>query len=419
MKLFEALMLADDSSCELRMYGRIGKTLFDDGITAGQVGEALAKAPNARTLNVKLSSPGGAVFEGMAIRSMLSAHPAKVIVDVEGLAASAGSVIAMSGDTIRMHEGAAFMLHDSRIDTMGGNIAAHKRAIAAMESINDGAAAIYAMRSGLPKERVVQLMNEETWLTPAQAKELGFIDEVVPGKSAPARMYFDLGSYGYQNVPPHIAAQLAAVPPRAREKTTMGYERIAMALGLNADGAEEAAVLAAVTGMQTRLRSRDALLGELRTLTGKQDEAEMLGAVRGMAEGAAQVVLLTQQNTALTKQVEDSERAALIAADAVDAKGRKLTPALAKHFETRSAAELRAFLEVAPHVVVVGGQPAKQPGASVTLEPGGAPPPAAPVLFEGKKWEELTAMAKHNLHEENLEMYDALRADYIARRPAS
>jgi hypothetical protein len=304
--------------------------------------------------------------------------------------------------------------------------------VALLEAINDGAASIYAQRCGKPKEELAALMAAETWLTPEAAKTLGMADEITPGKAPPVpTMSFDVAKFGYRNVPPHIAAvsmQLAEqTPPRptretpapARETNTMSYARIAMALGLASEGAEEAAVLAALASLNKQLQQRDVIMTELRQLTGKQVDVEMLGAVRGACDSAKMSATLTAKIEELDKKLQDSDRASLIAQDAADPKGRKLTPALVTHFSTRSAAELKAYLEVAPHVVTVtaavsGGtsqQPAVSGGSGATSAPG-----ATALMHNGKKWEDMSGAEKHNLHFDDADAYQAMLADYKSRR---
>lgn len=365
------------------------------------------------------------MWEGMAIKSLLAQHAAQVDAEVEGLCASAATCAVMGADTIRMHEGSGMMIHEGAKRTIGG-LTEHKRACAMLESVNDSAASLYAKRCGKSKEEMMQLMAAETWLTPEQAVAMGLADEVISGKSAAPRLSFDLSVFGYRNVPPQYTAvnMLADVQPPAEESVTMtvSYARIAMALGLG-DAAEEAAVMSAIAGLNTKLQKRDALLVELRTMTGRQNDDELVGAVRGLVEASAQVPTLKAQLEAQTKKNDDIERAALIAADAADKKGRKLTPALVKLYADKPVAELKAFLEVAPHAVATT-ETIQEPGTSSTTDGAGAVHAGTIsdpklVTHNGKSWEQLTNTERHNLHFENKELYDAVRNSYLERRRPS
>lgn len=427
---YQAQMFSGGDTVELKLYGEIGEGLFSQGATAKQVSDTLSQAPAAKLIRVRMSSPGGSVWEGMAIRSILAAHPAHVDVDVEGLCASAATIIAMAGDTVRMHAGSSMMVHEGHRRTIG-DLREHQRACATLEAINDGAATVIATRTGKTKEEIKDLMEAETWFTPEAAKEMGLCDEIVAGKAPPtaakgtpghALMSLDLSAYGYRNVPPHYAAvsmQLAEEPPlesstsSTRETNTMSYARIAMALGLSGDGAEEAAVMAAVGNLNRKLQRGEALMTELRTLTGKQSDDELLGAVRGLTEVGAQLPKLQAQIAQQEEKLQASERAQLVAADAADPKGRRLTPALVQLFANKPAAELKAYLEVAPHVVQTTPDNA-QPAAG--SQNGGAATSQMVVSPDGKTWEQMSAVEKHNLHHDHPEIYKAVRADFERRK---
>lgn len=436
-KAFEAVMLGGGETVELRMYGEIGDGFFyGDGITAKRVSETLTGAPNAKVINVRMSSPGGSVWEGMAIRSMLSGHPARVEVDIEGLCASAATLVAMAGDSIRMHTGSSMMIHEGSRSTRG-DLREHQRSISLLEAVNDGAASVFAARCGKTKEEILALMAAETWLTPESAKEMGLADEIIAGKVKPVpEMTLDVSRFGYRNVPPHIAAvsmRLAGeeARPTARdagnttteptgrtadvnppeENKPMSYARIAMALGLSGEGAtaEEGAVMGAITNINKKISQHDVLMTELRGITGKSSDAEVLGAVRGLVEAAGQVTQLRERLTQLEAQNEAGERDRLIAADAADPKGRKLTPAIAALYKTRSAAELKAFLDVAPYVLAAPNKDQTEPPV-MTGGAGGESPQTGPLKWNGKTWAEMSNVEKHNLHVENPDVYNQLRA---------
>lgn len=426
-KTFEALSAGD--TLELRIYGVIGSR-WDDGVTSSLVAAALQNAPNAKSILVRMSSPGGAAFEGNAIRSMLAAHPARVTCEIEGLAASAASVIAMSADTIRMHEGSAMMIHEASTWTEG-DAQEHQRAIDALTTLNDGMASIYAARSGMDKKQCLKLMAAETWLTPAQAVEKKLADEVVAGKqSAAAPMAFDLKQFGYRNAPEKFTAAATTAPQM--ETTKMSLAQIATALGLDS-AADAAAVMASLGKLQSQLGAAERPLAELRALTGAGDNVALLGAVRGIAETAKQVPALKSQLEAaageLAKQadaMEEQRRDAIIAADKADPKGRKLTPALEtfwteKDKETgkakRSVAELEAYMAAAAHQVVVATT-VVQPKVKTSVTPTAAATGGGgiePVTHEGKTWEQMEPWEKQNLFVDLPEVYAALQANWKER----
>ena len=97
---------ASGGNGELFIFDDIGESFFDEGITGKSVNEALKAMGSVNTITVHVNSPGGAVFDGLAIYNLLAQHKAKIVVEIDGLAASAASVIAMAGDEIRMAENA-------------------------------------------------------------------------------------------------------------------------------------------------------------------------------------------------------------------------------------------------------------------------------------------------------------------------
>ena len=181
----------------------------------------------------------------------------------------------------------------------------------------------------------------------------------------------------------------------------MTIHLIAQAIGLQAD-ADETAVFAAVSRIQS-------LVAELRSVTGVQDSDGILGAVRGLSEAAKQVPVLSAKIEEQSKSLEAQERAALFAADKADPKGRKLTPALEAWCSTQPLESVKAFLAAAPHIVQVASGTA-QP--SVAMSAGTAP---SVVTHEGKTYEQLTPSERHNLHQEQPEVFAALRASYVER----
>ncbi len=180
-----------EAEAEVMIYDEIGAY----GVTAqGFVNEL--KAIDTKTINVRLNTPGGEVFDGTAIHNAIKAHPAKVVVHIDGVAASAGSFIAMAGDEIRMAKNAYMMIHNAQGGVMGG--ASEMRAYAdSLEKINGNIAEMYATRAGKDIAHWQGLMDAETWFTAEEAKAAGLVDEVytAPKKSASVNASFDFKIY--------------------------------------------------------------------------------------------------------------------------------------------------------------------------------------------------------------------------------
>jgi ATP-dependent protease ClpP protease subunit len=160
---------------EVALTGVVGDMFWDDGFDASSVITALAQVGRDNEITLRINSGGGIATEGAAIYAALKSHKGGVNVIVEGIAASAASLIAMAGDTITMAPGAVMMIHDPAGMTMG-DAAAHAKAIEALDVLGDAYAGIYADRTGKPVEEMRNLMRAEAWMTGPQAIAAGFAD---------------------------------------------------------------------------------------------------------------------------------------------------------------------------------------------------------------------------------------------------
>lgn len=162
---------------EIVLSGTVGDMFMEDGFTASDVITALAAVGRDREVTIRLNSGGGIATEGAAIHSALAQHRGGVNIIVEGVAASAASLIAMAGDTIQMRPGSVMMIHDPAGFTMG-DAAAHAKTIDALNALGDAYAGVYADKTGKSVEDMRELMRAETWMTAAQAVEAGFADAI-------------------------------------------------------------------------------------------------------------------------------------------------------------------------------------------------------------------------------------------------
>ena len=136
-------------------------------------------------LTVHLNSGGGSAFDGIAMYNVLKAHPGGVHVHVEGLAASAASVIAMAGVTRTMHPGSQLMIHNAMSGAFG-NAADLRAAADTLEQVSDGLADIYAEATGVPAATWRTAMDAETWSSPEAAVEAGLATGVARPRAADA-----------------------------------------------------------------------------------------------------------------------------------------------------------------------------------------------------------------------------------------
>lgn len=201
---------------ELFLYDEIGGwgTLAEDFI-------AELKAVTSPKLRVRVSSPGGSVFEGVAVANALRAHPSEVTVQVDGIAASIASVIAMAGDRVVMQPQAMVMVHDASGLCMG-NAQDMADMAALLDKISGNIADAYVDKAGGTRDEWRQVMKAETWYTADEALEAGLADEVVPARkqaepdeAEPTMRQFDLSVYGYAG-PARPETPKPSPPPAAQ-----------------------------------------------------------------------------------------------------------------------------------------------------------------------------------------------------------
>jgi ATP-dependent Clp endopeptidase proteolytic subunit ClpP len=187
---------------EIGAFGVPAKAFLDDLKALGSVAE----------LTVRINSPGGSVFDGVAIYNALKRHDAAITVWIDGIAASIASMIAMAGDEVVMPENAMLVLHDPSGLVVG--TATDMRAMAeALDKMKAGMVAAYRDKSGRDDAEIEALMAAETWLSAQEALQLGLADRI----EQPIRMaaHFDLTRF--RNAPPQLAAILTSSTPQEDE----------------------------------------------------------------------------------------------------------------------------------------------------------------------------------------------------------
>jgi ATP-dependent Clp endopeptidase proteolytic subunit ClpP len=162
---------------QVHIYDEIGYW----GITASDFVRELS-ALNVTEIDLHLNSPGGEIFDGIAICNALRSHPATVTTYVDGLAASIASVIAMAGDRIVMAPNSQLMIHDGS-GLCIGNAADMRQMAELLDRQSNNIAEVYAARAGGTVEDWRALMEAETWYTAEEAVTAGLADEVASARS--------------------------------------------------------------------------------------------------------------------------------------------------------------------------------------------------------------------------------------------
>lgn len=191
----------DKDTTTVYLYDAITADAYWGGVTARDMAAALdsVTTPN---IDLRINSPGGDVFAGKTIAALVRAHPAHVTVYVDGLAASAASLVAIAGDKVLMAPGAFLMIHKSWV-LIAGNSDDMMDTAALLEKVDTSIAAEYAARAGITADEAMELMAAETWLSAAEAVESKFADGVVTDEVAEPKAMWKLGAY--KNVPVRAA----------------------------------------------------------------------------------------------------------------------------------------------------------------------------------------------------------------------
>lgn len=326
---------------EIILSGTVGvRDYFDDGFTYNDVIGALAQVGRDANINVRINSGGGVATEGAAIHALLQGHKGRVDITIEGVAASAASLIAMAGRT-SMAAGAVLMIHNPSIWT-SGDIVEHERTVAYLRSLNSAYAGIYADKANKPVDDVLDLMTAETWFTADQAVEAGFADRALAAGP------------GASDLP------VSAFPYAAYAHAPKAIMAMAQAKGWTPESFK-AASAAPIARKETRMSAKT---------TAEQAPAPITPAA------PAAVAQASLDDAVKTAVAEDRARRAAIMTLA-DAAGRE---ALAEHlWSTGASVEVaKATLSVAPKATPASDYEAtRQPIASGLASPGGAPDAAA------------------------------------------
>lgn len=225
-----------------------GEPTGEPAISTERFNRELDAIRGARHVTVRLNSCGGDVYSGLAIYSALRSLGARITVRVEGIAASAASVIACAGDEVIVHPGSIYMVHEAAVGLMGYYQLADIDALRKdLEATNKSLLGVYEERTGRDAEELAALMAEETWMVGSEIVDAGFAtaietgaegegaDDEEPAEGEPeqveeepdgsvivAGVRHDLSAY--RNVPTDLAARVAASEaacgPRMAASTT-------------------------------------------------------------------------------------------------------------------------------------------------------------------------------------------------------
>lgn len=200
---------AESTTADIIVYGPIGDVFWGDEISAKSFSDELNKlSKSVKEINVRLNSPGGDCFMGIAIYNRLKQHSAKVKVHIDGLAASIASIIMCAADEIIIGEGALVMVHLPWTMAYGNRIDMDK-VVGSLMDIEEQMISIYQKRmKSISRSEIRSMLEKETWLDAESSMTMGLVDSKAEGKVKIAASVFDKATWISKR--PQIAASLEA-----------------------------------------------------------------------------------------------------------------------------------------------------------------------------------------------------------------
>ena len=195
---------ADSEACEILIYDRIGRE-SGSGISASDVSNALRDIAPAKQILVRINSPGGNLWDGMAIYNMLNSRKRYVTCQIDGIAASSASLIAIAGKETSMPQAGLLMIHLPKLSAFGDARELRQEA----EKLDKHTTALtlaYGGKCGRSESEILAKMECETWFDAAGALAFGLVDTIT-GSGAVTATASDFDFTGFKNVPTDLATR--------------------------------------------------------------------------------------------------------------------------------------------------------------------------------------------------------------------
>lgn len=418
-------------SLDLEMNGVVGDGWAENPITSKGIAKVLRDNADAKLIRVALNSPGGYVVEGLQIYQALADHPATVIVSVGAQAASCGSLIAMAGDEIILHETSLFLVHNPWNFTIG-DYQDHERAAAELRMMADVFATAYAKRTGKSKADIQALMDEDRYMDAAEAKAFGFCDRIIESKKKVKEdkekaltpemaraILLDSRSQAVNRARRATAAAFTTIetnnPPApnapeaaSTKEDTMNLVLLVAALGLT-EGANEADAIGEINKLKASKGETAKLLGSI----GAKSTEDAIGRIEAL-KSADERAKAAETELANVHEANRKEKHSALVAAALDPKSGsphagKLTPAQKAWAESVTTETLEGFLAVAPPVLKGDGLRAPVNNASSAKTKGGSA-----LTWNGKTYAEMTNLEKHGLSKSDPELFAQMSDEFEA-----
>jgi len=378
------LATADKGGAALFIYDAVGGSPFG-GIRPKDVVDALEgfKQHGATILNVYINSPGGSVFDGMAIFNAIRRWEGEKVVHVDGVAASIASVIAMAGDRICMAPNALMMIHSASGGCIG--TATDMRKVAeGLDLIGATMVDTYAKRTGQEAATLQAWLDAETWMDAKTCKVRGFADEIDEEENdetegddnGPAESLARAVAQ-FKHAPPEALRLLSLpLPTASARKPSPKEPPMAEPTAVNVT-LDTKVFEARFTALTERAEAAEKVQGELLAVTGKATAGEALAMVAGLKERVAKADELVVR---LAKLEAEKRAAQITTLLNTAAREGRLTPAKREELMkadgpafARDPLQLKAFLDCLPAVVVPASapkhqEPTQDPQAGLTEE---------------------------------------------------
>lgn len=205
---------------EILLYQMIGEDFWGEGTTAKSFSDDLKAAGAVSKIHLRVNSPGGNVFDGIAIYNALLSHRATVTATVDGLAASIASVIIMAASEISVAENGIVMIHNPST-LIAGDANEMRKMADTMDKVKSSMITAYRRHTKLSVEKIGVLMDAETWMSAEEAVEQGFAEKVCTPEDDEAEIAANFDLSQFRRVPRQIAARCTGVDESEQRRRKM------------------------------------------------------------------------------------------------------------------------------------------------------------------------------------------------------
>lgn len=205
---------ATGGEAEIELYGMISEySWFEDDVTPKLFRSELDKLGGA-PVTLRIHSAGGDVVAASVIRAALTEYSGQVTARIDGVCASAATIVALAADRILMQDSAFFMIHDPAVSIFLADldIATMQGLLDALKSVKGGLVDAYETRTGLSRSRIEKMMSDETWMNASEAVKFGFADDIIPGGVSSSAKNMNGALKNFVNVPAALLMNAVETP---------------------------------------------------------------------------------------------------------------------------------------------------------------------------------------------------------------